>query len=172
MKRFRYYVAMSVDGYIGPPGGRLDWLAPFEHIDVGYAAFEAEIDTVVLGRATFDQIAKFDDWPYAGKRALIWTSSPLDTDIEGVEAFSGDAGELSWKLRREGEGDVWIVGGGRTAGAILRAGHLDTVELFVLPVLLGNGIRLFSAGGSEMALELVDSKQFGAGIQHLSYTIG
>lgn len=71
---FRLYMATSLDGYVADAEGGIDWLNDYETgVDYGTEAFMAEVDTLIMGRATFDQVMGFGGWPYAGKRVL---SSP------------------------------------------------------------------------------------------------
>jgi dihydrofolate reductase len=140
----RGYIASSVDGYVADKSGGIDWLRAFDDVDYGYDSFISEIETVVMGRRTYDQIPSLGiGWPYSGKRGLVVTSSPLTQLHPGVEAWTGGVDKLITYLRERNRGDVWVVGGAQLQSAFIEAGALERLELFLIPVLLGDGISLF-----------------------------
>ena len=148
--KIRGYIAASVDGYVADRSGGIGWLRPFEDVDYGYDAFIAQIETVVIGRRTYDQIPLLGvGWPYPGKRCLVVTSRPLTETYPGVSAWTQGVARLIPHLRDTNLADVWVVGGAQLQWAFIEAGALDLLELFMIPVLLGDGVRLFpqSAGG-------------------------
>ncbi len=165
------YIAVSVDGFIAPGDGSVAWLEPFQDVghDYGYGEFMAGIATVVMGRRTYEQVLTFGEWPYAGKKSVVLTSRPLGPGApEEVRAHGGDIGPLVEQLRGQ-QGDVWIDGGGEVVRPFVRAGALDRLELFVMPVLLGNGVRLFPDVDGATGLRLVDSHAYENGVVGLVY---
>ena len=120
-----------------------------------------------MGRATYDQIVGFDvGWPYKGKRGIVVTSSPLDTVLGDTEAWSGPLTDLAATLAQR-EGDTWIVGGPKLQAAFLELGLLARLDLFVMPILLGQGIPLFASDKGSIPLELHGSRTFENGVMHL-----
>lgn len=171
--RIRLYVAVSLDGFIADREGRVDWLRPYEAEDVGFSAFLGEIGTVVSGRRTYDQARSFETWPYSGKRVVVLTHRPLGRDTPaGVETYSGDIAPLAEQLRRETHGDIWILGGATVAQEFLERGFVDRIELYVIPVLLGDGVRLFAPGESMRTLAFSEAKSYPNGIVGLIYELG
>ena len=168
---FRYYVAASLDGFIATADGGVAWLDPFNEADFGYETFLSEIGTVVLGRATYDQVRGFGDWPYRGKQGYVVTSTALSDPPDGVQAHHGGIGDLARRLRTESDKDIWIVGGGRTAAGFLAAGALDRIELFVMPLLLGMGIPFLPAGAQTANLALIASEPAPRGVVKLTYSV-
>lgn len=169
--RIRYYLAQSLDGYLAAPDGGVAWLDPFNTVDYGYEAFMAGIATVVLGRRTFDQALTFGAWPYPGKRAIVLTRRPVADPPPGVEFHEGPVGPLAARLRRESAGDVWIVGGAEAGRQFLDAGAVDELEIYVIPVLLGDGVATFPASDASAALELRESRAFPNGVVMLRYGV-
>lgn len=171
-QRVVYYVAASADGYIAAEDGGVDWLSEFSGVG-GYDDFFAAVGSLVLGRTTFDQVLGFG-WPYGDKPSAVLTSSPLD-EAAPAAAFpwaGDDPAALVERLRSEAPGDVWVVGGGRTAGLFLAEGVLEEVELTVLPVLLGAGIPLWPEDGLGVhRLELVEAGGSPSGAGHLHYRV-
>lgn len=169
--RFCAFLACSLDGFIARPDGGLDWLGPFEKSgeDYGYRAFFEAIDTVVLGRGTYDTVLGFQAWPYAGKRVVVLTHRPAVARAE--ERFhAGELEPLVQSLEREGAKEVYV-DGGKTISAFISAGLLDRLTLSVAPVLLGAGLPLFSVRAPDRRLELRSHRAFPSGLVQLEYAL-
>ncbi len=167
--RFRLYMALSLDGMIADADGGVDWLNRWDGVDFGTKRFTAEIDTLIMGRTTYDQVRGFGAWPYAGKRVAVLTSRPLGPAPKGVEGTS-DLPGLVAELREDGA-RVWIVGGAATAAACIAVGAVDTVELFLMPVLLGQGVPLFAEDGPDVPLALRETRAWPNGVVGLTYDV-
>jgi len=168
--RLRLYAAVSLDGCLADAGGQVGWLTPFESQDYGMAGFLAEIGTVLTGRTTYDQVRGFGDWPYAGKRVVVLTRRPLDPEPPpGVEAAAGDVGAVVARLRAETAGDIWLLGGAALARDCLARGIVDTLELFVMPLTLGAGIRLFATQVLPRDWRLDAARPYPNGVVALAY---
>ncbi|MCV6824034.1 MULTISPECIES: dihydrofolate reductase family protein [Halocynthiibacter] len=167
----RGYIAQSADGFVADKDGGVGFLDAYQGVDYGYEPFMAEIDTVVMGRATYDQIVGFDvGWPYAGKRGVVVTSSPLETVLGDVRAWSRPLSELADDLAQN-TGDTWIVGGPKLQAAFIELGALERLDLFVMPVLLGAGVPLFASDKGAVPMELAQSKSFDNGVIQLEYRL-
>ena len=170
--RVRLYVAASLDGFIADASGGVGWLRPYETQDVGFDAFLAEIGVIVSGRRTYDQTQGFETWPYPGKRMVVLTHRPLESNPPpGVEAFSGDIGALMDTLKRQSQGDIWLLGGAMVAHDFLERGLVDRIELYIVPVLLGEGIRLFAPIDRMRTLAFSEARSFPNGIVGLFYDL-
>lgn len=174
----RGYMAQSADGYVADRDGGVGFLDPFQTDEAGedYAAFIKTIETVVMGRRTYDQIVGFGvGWPYEGKRAIVVTSRALEADgappLGAPELWSGGLAALARHLEDTSQGDVWIVGGPRLQGAFLAGGHLDRLDLFVVPVLLGGGVRLFEAERAGPPMTLLGVTELPKGMLKLAYSL-
>ncbi len=163
------FIAVSVDGFIARPDGGLDWLErvarPGE--DYGYARFAASVDTVVVGRGTYDAVLGFPEWPWPGKRVVVLTHRPA-TPRAG-ETFCADApAALAARLAAGGSEHVYV-DGGNVLRQFLAADLLDELTLSVVPVLLGRGIPLFGADVPERPLALEGAQPFPSGLVQLRY---
>lgn len=168
--RLRLYAAISLDGCLADARGEVGWLMPFEGQDYGLAEFLGGIGAILTGRATYDQARGFGDWPYAGKRMAVLTRRPLEADPPaGVEAMEGDLASVVARLRTETAGDIWLLGGAAVAQACLALDLVDSLELFVIPVVLGAGLRLFAPGGAPRTWTLVETRPFPNGVVGLVY---
>jgi dihydrofolate reductase len=164
------YMAASVDGYIADRVGGIGWLDPFNDVDAGYGAFIAGIGTVVMGRRTYDQILTFGAYPYAAQRSIVVTHRPIEAAPPGVEAWHDGVPSLAAHLRQAKDGqDAWVVGGATLQSAFIAAGGLDSLELFVVPVLLGDGVRMFPPSPRAGALRLDGAETLGKGMVRLAY---
>ena len=167
--RFRVYIAASLDGFIADAAGGVDWLTPFnaDGEDYGYGDFIAGIDHIVMGRTTYDQVRGFGDWPYAGIRTTVLTGRPLDDPPADVKA-TADLDDLIARLRRE-RNDVWVLGGAQAIAGFLARDAVTTVELFVMPVLLAGGCRLFGETAAPRRLALDRIGRYDNGVVKLVY---
>ncbi len=165
------YIAMSADGYVADQSGGVDWLERFGAIDFGFEDFMASIDTVVMGRTTYDQVIAFGgDYPYAGKRSIVVTSTAIANGPADVIAWHDGIPALADQLTRDG-GNAWVVGGAKLQSAFIKAGLLDRLRLFVMPIFLGAGIRLHEADHAPLDLDLAGTTQFEGGAVMLDYRL-
>ncbi len=170
MPDVRLYLAITLDGFIADREGGVDWLAPYETDDVGFDRFFAQIGAIITGRTTYDQARSFNAWPYAGRTMHVLTSRPLEDDAPaGVHMAAGDPAELVARLKAETDGDIWLLGGSVTAGMFLTRDLVDRLELYVVPELLGQGVRLFPVPGPRRTLTLTSTRAFASGLVELVY---
>ena len=166
---FRLYIAQSIDGFIASADGTIDWLEPFPASTFGFDAFIARIGAIVMGRASYEQVLTFGDWPYPDVPTLVLTSRRFDPPRGDVEAWTAGLDALVAELARREVGEVWVMGGARTIGAFLNRDRIDRIELFVLPLLLGAGVPLHAADQPK-ALRLSAAEPLAHGVVRLEYT--
>ena len=165
-------MAMSVDGFIADGSGGVGWLDPFQAVDSGYDRFIADIGTVVFGRLTFEQSVSFDGpWPFAGKRGFVVTSRAIGDLPDGTVVWTDTVSNLVQSLRSDPgiDGDAWIVGGAMLQASFIAEDAMDSIDLFVIPTLLGDGVRAFPPTERSKALVLRSSETLGMGMVRLSY---
>lgn len=165
------YIACSLDGFISGPGDDLSFLelAEQEGEDYGYADFMKTIDTVVLGRRTYEWVMKHVPvFPHADKQAFIITRTPRPS-IGKTIFYSGDPESLILQLKNDKGKNIFIDGGAELVNSLLQKKLIDEMILSVIPVLLGDGIRLFSNKRPEQSLKLISAKTFKKGLVQLHY---
>ena len=140
--KFRVYIASSVDGFVATADGGVKWLDAFHDPEgYDYDRFIRQIDAIVIGRATFDQVLGSGPWPYEGRHTYVLTSRPIDNPPPLTVAWRDDAAKLVERLRGMAlQGDVWLLGGPKSIGAFRELDAVDTYEVYVMPLLLGAGI--------------------------------
>jgi dihydrofolate reductase len=165
------YIACSLDGYIAKPGDNLDFLSIVEKKDedYGYAEFIAGIDTVILGRKTYDWIMKHvPQFVHADKETFVITRTPKES-AGSTHFYAGDLSALITTLKSKPGKHVFIDGGAEIVDACLQHDLLDEIIISYIPVLVGDGVRLFKDGRPEQRLELVSSKSFDTGLVQVHY---
>jgi len=171
MGQFVVYTAVSLDGFIADSGGEVHWLEAFEKDTHGYDAFFGLIGAILMGRVTCEQVLRSGDWPYGNIPTLVWSGKTLEGLPEGVLSWSGNTVQTAEKLRElAGDKDVWVLGGARVIQAFLTAGIIDRLDLFVVPILLGEGVRLFGQEeGEPRMLTLEHVQPYANGVVRMTY---
>ena len=170
MRRVRYRVAASLDGYIAGPDGEIDWIVRDPALD--WAALFAGFDTVLLGRRTYELTRQpgAPAWP-AGCRVVVFSRTLIAAEDPSVTIVAADAGAAVAALRAEPGRDIWLFGGGSLFASLLAAGVVDQVEVAIMPVLLGGGIPLAAPEAPRARLTLTHSDVSPTGIVTLRYDI-
>lgn len=173
MARILGYIAASLDGKIADANDELDWLFKYDAMDLGehhYNQFLTRIRTVVMGRATYDFLARDPSpWAYGAQRVIVVTSRPIEAPKGPLETRA-DVDALIAELRALSDGDVWMLGGGQLQMAFLERGALDEIEIYLFPEILGGGSPLFPSTGARISPKLISSKTMDEGCVRLHYS--
>lgn len=165
---------MSIDGYIADCSGSVDWIKGQDE-DVKpedtFTPFFDSVDTVVMGKRTYDQIVTElspDHWPYIGATTFVVTHDDKSVDAEHICFRNTSVCRLVDDLRQQPGKSIWICGGAQIARQLIEKDMIDTYHLAVIPVLLGDGIKLFDGTKQKIDLSLVATKEYN-GIIELTY---
>lgn len=165
------YIACSLDGYIAKPNDDLSFLelVQEEGQDYGYSEFVKMVDTVVLGKRTYDWVMKqVSEFPHADKETYVITRTVLPA-VGKTNFYNGDLTELIQKLKSKAGKTIFVDGGAEVVSRFLKHKLIDEFIISVVPVLLGEGTRLFKDGNPEQELELMSARSFAKGLVQLHY---
>lgn len=139
------YIATSADGYIATKDGSTDFLTQFHNIDCGYDEFIKEINVVIMGRKTYETIISFDgEWPYPNQKGFIVSSNrDLALVHSTLSIWDSSPIELVAYLEQNFNGNAWVIGGAQLQGSFIASNLLSSLEIYIMPILLGDGIPLF-----------------------------
>jgi dihydrofolate reductase len=156
MRRVRYGGAISLDGYIAGPHGEADWIVSDPDID--FAAMFAQYDTLLIGRKTFTQMGKAGEGSMPGITVYVFSTTLRPEDHPNVTIVSDGAADVVRRLREQPGKDIALFGGASLFRSLLDAGLVDTVEVSLIPVLLGDGISLMPPPYGAVKLHLTGQK--------------
>jgi dihydrofolate reductase len=166
------FIAASLDGYIATQDEDLSFLSIVqkEGEDYGYEKFIRNVDTVIMGRKTYDWIMKeVKDYPHPDKDSYIITRTPRQ-DIGRIRFYTGSLRDLIRHLKLDDSGkNVFIDGGAEVIDVLLKENLIDEFIISIIPILLGDGIRLFKDNRPELQLSLMHSECYGTGLVQLHY---
>jgi dihydrofolate reductase len=168
MRKVILFIATSLDSYIASKDGSVDWL--FTDNDNGTTAFMKTINTILMGRKTYQQAAEFGLDFYGGKKIYVFTKSKKVKLEAGVEIINEDAVSFTRKLVGKKGKNIWLMGGGELASSLQKKNLIDEYMLFVHPVILGEGIPLFSDINKISTLKLKRYKKFSSGLVRINYS--
>lgn len=168
MRRIRYQVACSLDGYIAGPDGGTDWIVDEPEVD--FDALFDQFDTLLMGRKTYEDTLKHAGG-FWGKRVLVFSKTLRRQDHPEVTVVADDIEATIEELRSEPGKDIWLFGGGELFRSLLELGCVDTVEPAVIPVLVGGGRPFLADPAVRTPLKLTGHRVFPSGIVWLEYTV-
>jgi dihydrofolate reductase len=165
---------MSLDGLIARMDGSIDWLTKYEHLgedfqeDYGFETLMNRIDTILLGRKTYDQIQTFKEFPYPNKKCYVFSHSEKE-NTEFVEFVNQDPIEfVTHQVSLPGK-DIWLVGGAKLIQTLRASNLIDEFIITIIPETLGSGIPLFLPIDQGIQLQCIDIKKYSNGLLQIWY---
>lgn len=169
MRKICYSVAMSLDGYIARPDGAYDWIPMDPDIDL--AAMFAGFDTVLMGRKTFEITLEQGPSPMPGLTTIVFSKTLDPSAYPDVTVVATDAAATTRTLREQPGKDIWLMGGGQLFRGLLEADLVDTVEVAIVPILLGSGIPMLPEMTRSTRLRLEKADTYPSGMALMRYAV-
>lgn len=173
MRKIVVYIATSADGFIARPDGSVDWLnRPQTAGDDGMGEFRRSIDSIILGRKTYEfglrHGARFEAQP---KHYVFSRNATGLVRAPGMEFVSEEPAAFAKRLRAQPGKNIWMMGGAALIGAFVDQAQIDEFIIHVMPTLIGEGISLLGPGRRETQLNLHSCKHFSDGVLRLHYLV-
>ena len=166
MKKIILYISASLDGFVAEKDKSVDWLEPYFSKDFGTEDFIKGIDTVIQGNTTFQQFKTVHE----GKNNYVFTSHPEEHSHEGVTFVKGGIKKFIDSLDEKIHKNIWLVGGPDLLSHFMNEERLHELIIFIMPVLLKEGIPLFNKIKTAPQLSLETTKSYKNGVVELRYT--
>jgi dihydrofolate reductase len=172
------YIATSLDGFIARDDGELDWLDSAntrvpKGEDLGYQAFIGSVDTLIMGRKTYEKVLSFGLWPYDQMPVVVLSRDKISFPSnlpDGVTQSSESPQDLLDRLSMDGVHHAYV-DGGNTIQRFLSAGLIDEITVTVIPMLLGSGIRLFGSIDKDIDLVHLKTISYDFGFVQTTYSV-
>lgn len=169
MRKIVLFIASSLDSYIARPLGEIDWL--FTDQDYGYSEFLKSIDTVLLGRKTYEQVLTFGEYPYQDLKSYVFTKNTLFQAKKDVEVVTEDLKTFIDDLRQVDGKNIWLVGGSQLTYDFMNQNLVDELIVSIHPIILGEGIPLFASQTTPQSLNFTKCQTYSSGLVQLSYDV-
>lgn len=166
------YIATSLDGFVARKNHDISWLEKFNdpEDDYGWDEFISNIGTVIMGARTWEQTIQHPERYLPNVRNIVLSKKVSEpTENLEVEYHSGDIVQLTNDIKSTSDKNIFIMGGGKVVSSFLNAGLIDELWHFVAPVIIGEGLPLYTSLDDDLDLSLIDSTSYNSGIVRLRY---
>lgn len=175
MRKIKLYIAASLNNKIAKLDGDVSWLENLpnpDQTDYGFQEFFNSIDTTIQGYKTYKQVK---DWgipdPYREKNNYVISTQERDGELEGYSFIHNNHVEKILEIKQRGGKDIWLIGGGQTITFMLKNKLVDEIKLFIMPIILENGLDLFAGIPPELTLKLTNCTTYSSGAIEVAYTL-
>ena len=165
------YIAQSLDGFIAREDNDISWLSIVEQEgeDYGYGEFIKTIDTVIMGRKTYEKVLSFGiEFPHNDKKSYV-LSKTINGNEGNLQFYNDSIDSLIEKLKSEKGKNIFIDGGAEVVKELRSKNLIDQYVISIIPIMIGKGVRLFKEIDTEDRLKLIDCKAFSTGLVQLKY---
>lgn len=168
MRKVILNVAISLDGFIEDANGAFDWC--FTDQDYGMTQFLCEIDTLLVGRKSYEVLQAFDDDSFRDHHRIVFSSSMAEA-ASGWKLVREPVQEYVAALRQTEGKDLWLFGGTALTHTLFKHQMVDECLLSIHPIALGTGKSLFGGFPKRIHFELLESQSFDSGLLQVRYRV-
>lgn len=168
MRRVRYQVACSLDGFIAGPNDEFDWITPEPNFD--FDALYEQFDTLLMGRRTYE-IVRAAGESFHGKHVIVASRLLRQEDHPDIEVVNDGLEERIRQLRELPGKDIWLYGGGALFSQLFTWNLVDTIEPAIIPILLGEGVQMYPLLEVRKQLTLIEHQVYPSGMVLLEYEV-
>jgi dihydrofolate reductase len=170
------YIAASFDGYVAGPNDEVDWMDRYDNVEYGFNDFLSRVGAIIMGRRSYDVGVErnwFSQFDYGSPIVVVSNEVPKSPSKDGDFTFVTDGIKAAHAQARAKASakDIWIFGGASIAQQYTQAGLVDEIYVGLVPLILGDGKRLFEKVGKRVALKLLDAKRFDQDLMLLHYAV-
>jgi dihydrofolate reductase len=170
MRKIRYGVAMSLDGFIAGPNGEADWIASDPEVD--FAAIWAQFDTALMGRRTYEAaIQRLGESAFSAMTTFVFSRTLRQHDHPAINVVPEVTRDWASDLKAQYGKDIWLFGGSELFRSFLDCGQVDRIDVSIIPVLLGAGIPLLPPPYTPTNLRMLSHHAYKSGRLSLSYEV-
>jgi dihydrofolate reductase len=174
MRKIILYIASSINGFIAKSDGDVDWLEQIpnpNNNDYGFSDLNKSIDTTIQGHSSYQQIVSWGiEFPYKNTTNYVITTNKELKDNENVNFISENHIEFIRDLKEMDGKDIWLIGGGKVNSLLLENYLIDEIHLFIMPILLEDGIKLFEYIDAYKTFKIIDTESYDSGV--VKYKLG
>lgn len=167
MRKVILFIASSLDCFIARKNGDVSWL--FMDSDYGYKKFYNSIDTVLMGRKTYETAKKFEKVPYKEKKCFVFSRMQMKNN--GNVDFVKNPVQFTKSILKQKGKNIWLGGGAEIISLFLNNKLIDEIVISMHPIILGNGIHLFKCIKKDVKLNLISKKIYKNGLVQLKYKV-
>lgn len=175
MRKIILYIATSLNGKIARADGSVKWLETVpnpDKNDYGYAKFLKSVDTTIMGNNTYQQILGWGiDFPYPEKKNYVVTRKSHPAHSDDVEFINSSHIKKLQEIKAQKGKDIWLIGGAQVNTLLLNAGLIDEMRLFIMPIIIPDGIELLAQIPDQKYLELLENTTYPSGAVELHYRV-
>ncbi|MBC8757686.1 dihydrofolate reductase [Kordia sp. YSTF-M3] len=173
MRKLILHIAISLDGKIARLNGDVDWLDAIPHkegVDYGFYEMYNSIDTTIQGNKTYQKVLSWDvPFPYKDKENYVFTTNSELKNNEDVSFIAKDHIQFVKDLKQKNGKDIWLIGGGQINALLLKANLIDELQIFIMPIVIPEGIPLFGELSYDQQFELSATESYESGVVGLVY---
>jgi dihydrofolate reductase len=179
LSKITLHMVSSLDGIIAKPDNSVSWFESTDHYEKGIsedgaAEFMKTIDCFVMGSRTYEhaeELSKSYGWAYGEAPTIVVTQRKLPIERKSIRTYAGDLSKLVHEELKPNYKNIWLVGGAVLARDFIRLNLVDEIRVSILPIILGNGTKLFDQIGQEHALHLKGPTAYKSGMVELWYEV-